>query len=97
MVGEIGIRLALGASRSRVVWMVLREVCLLAVLGLAISVPVALAASRIVESFLFRMKPNDPWALTLAVAALLSAAFLAGLQPARRASRIDPMRALRFE
>src|SRR6266566_6886453 len=61
--GEIGIRMALGAQRSRVVWMVLREVVLLAAVGLAISVPAALAASKLVESFLFGMKPNDPLAL----------------------------------
>jgi predicted permease len=95
--GEIGIRMALGAQRGRVVWMVLREVCLLAVLGLAISLPITLATSKLVESFLFRMKPNDPLALTLAVTILLSAAILAGYVPARKASRIDPMIALRHE
>ena len=95
--GEIGIRMALGAQRGRVVWMVLREVCLLAAVGLAISVPTALATSRLVESFLFGMKPNDPLSLTLAVAILLSAAILAGYMPARKASRIDPMIALRNE
>ena len=56
--GEIGIRMALGAQRSRVLWMVLREVVLLAAAGVAISVPAALAASRLVESFLFGMKAN---------------------------------------
>jgi predicted permease len=95
--GEIGIRMALGAQRSRVVWMVLREVCLLAAVGLAISVPTALATSKLVESFLFGMKPNDPRSLTLAVVILLSAAILAGYMPARKASRIDPMIALRNE
>ena len=95
--GEIGIRMALGAQRGRVVWMVLREVCLLAAVGLAISLPITLATSKLVESFLFRMKPNDPLALTLAVTILLSAAILAGYVPARKASRIDPMIALRHE
>ena len=95
--GEIGIRMALGAQRGAVVWMVLREVCAVAAVGLAISVPTALATSKLVESFLFGMKANDPLALTLAVAILLTAAILAGYVPARKASRIDPMMALRHE
>ena len=95
--GEIGIRMALGAQRSRVLWMVLREVLLLTAVALAISVPTALAASKLVESFLFGMKPNDPLALTGSVVTLVSAAILAGYLPARHASRIDPMVALRHE
>ena len=94
---EIGIRMALGARRGIVMWMVVREVCVLAALGLAISVPIALGTSRLVESFLFGMKPNDPRALALAVAILLGAALMAGYGPARRASRVDPMIALRHE
>ena len=94
---EIGIRMALGAERRRVTWMVLREVCVLAVVGLAIGFPIALASSRLIESFLFAMQPNDPRALTLAIVILLSAALAAGYAPARRASRIDPMAALREE
>jgi macrolide transport system ATP-binding/permease protein len=95
--GEIGIRMALGAPRSRVIWMVLREVVLLAAAGLAISVPTALAASKLVASFLFEMKPNDPLALVGSVLTLVTAAILAGYLPARNASRIDPMIALRHE
>jgi macrolide transport system ATP-binding/permease protein len=95
--GEIGIRMALGAHRRRVLWMVLREVFLVAAVGLAISVPAALAASKLVESFLFEMKPNDPLALTGSVVMLVSAAILAGYLPARHASRIDPMIALRHD
>jgi ABC-type antimicrobial peptide transport system permease subunit len=95
--GEIGIRMALGAQRSRVVWMVLREVILLAAVGLAISVPAALAASRLVASFLFEMKPNDPKALIGAGVTLLTATILAGYLPARNGSQIDPMIALRHE
>ena len=94
---EIGIRMALGAQRGGVTWMVLREVLVLAAVGLAIGMPAAFAASRLVESFLFGMKPNDPLALTLAVAILLCASLLAGWVPARRASRIDPIIALRQE
>ena len=96
-VSEIGIRMALGAQRGAVVWMVLRRVLLLAAVGLAISVPAALGASRLVKSFLFGTQPNDPGTLALAGVVLLSAAILAGYAPARRASRIDPVAALRRE
>jgi macrolide transport system ATP-binding/permease protein len=94
---EIGIRMALGAPRSRVVWMVLSEVFLMAAAGLAISVPIAFAASRLVESFLFGIKRNDPLALIGSAVTLAAAAILAGYLPARNASRIDPMTALRHE
>ena len=95
--GEIGIRMALGAHAGTVRWMVLREVVLLAAVGLAIGVPTALAASTVVESFLFGMTPNDPLALMGSVVTLVSAAILAGYLPARHASRIDPMIALRHD
>ena len=95
--GEIGIRMALGARPGRVVGMVLREVLAMAAAGLAIGMATALATSRFVASFLYEVKANDPLALTLAVAALLSAALLAGYVPARKATRIDPMTALRHE
>ena len=95
--GEIGIRMALGAQRGVVVRMILRQVLVLAAVGLAIGLPTALGASRLVGSFLFGMKPNDPIALTLAVTILLAAALLASYVPARRASRIDPMTAVRHE
>jgi len=94
---EIGIRMALGAQRGNVVGMILSQVIVMAAVGLAIGMPVALGASRLVESFLFGIKPNDPLALGVAVAILFSAAVLAGYAPARRASRIDPMVALRHE
>jgi macrolide transport system ATP-binding/permease protein len=94
---EIGIRMALGAQRSRVVWMVLREVLALTAVGLAIGLPTALVASKVVESFLFGMKPNDPLALAGSVVTLVSAAILAGYLPARSASRVDPIIALRHD
>jgi len=96
-VGEIGIRMALGAQRAGVIWMVLRRVLVLAAVGLAISVPAALIASRVVKSFLFETQPNDPGTLALAGLVLLIAAIAAGYAPARRASRIDPLVALRNE
>jgi predicted permease len=94
---EIGLRLALGAGRGTVTWMVLRQVCVLAAVGLAIAVPAALMTSRLIESFLFATRPNDPQALALAAAILVAAALTAGYWPARRASRVDPMVALRHE
>ena len=96
-VSELGVRMALGAQRRAVVWMVLRRVLLLAAMGLAISVPAALSASQLVKSFLFETRPNDPATLVLAGAILVSAAVIAGYAPARRASRIDPLTALRHE
>ena len=95
--GEIGIRMALGARRTSVIWMVLREVVLLATAGLLIGGPAAAAASKLVESFLFGMKPNDPQTLATAVVILTTAALLAGFVPALRASRVDPAIALRHE
>jgi predicted permease len=95
--GEIGIRLALGAQRGAVVRMVLREVLILAAAGLAIGVPTALATSRFVESFLFELSANDPRSLAMAIVVLLSASLVAGYFPAWKASRIDPMIALRRE
>jgi macrolide transport system ATP-binding/permease protein len=96
-VGEIGIRMALGAQRRAVVSMVLRRVLLLVSVGLAISVPAALSAFQLVKSFLFGTQPNDPGTLTAAAAILTGAAILAGYVPAKRASRIDPLAALRHE
>jgi predicted permease len=96
-VSDIGIRMALGAQRRAVVWMVLRRVLSLAAAGLAISVPAALSASQLVKSFLFDTQPNDPGTLVLAGIILVTAAILAGYVPARRAARIDPVAALRQE
>jgi ABC-type antimicrobial peptide transport system permease subunit len=89
--------MALGARRATVVWMVLRDVLTLAAVGLAIAVPAALAASKVVESFLFGTKRNDPLTLAAAVVTMIAATMLAGYLPARTASRIDPMVALRYE
>jgi ABC-type antimicrobial peptide transport system permease subunit len=77
--------------------MVLRDVLMLAIVGLAISLPVALGASTLVGSLLFGVKPGDPRAMAAAVAILLIAALAAGYLPARKASRIDPMTAVRDE
>jgi predicted permease len=94
---ELGIRLALGAQPGLVIWLVMREVLLLLVIGLAIGIPAAMAAGRFVSSQLYGIQPHDPGiaAITIVLLTLVSAA--AGLVPARRASRIDPILALRYE
>jgi ABC-type antimicrobial peptide transport system permease subunit len=95
--GEIGIRVALGAQRRSVIWMVMREVLMLAGVALAIGIPAPLSASRRIETFLFQMKPRDPLAISASAVILLAAAIAAGYGPAWRASRVDPMAALRHE
>jgi predicted permease len=94
---EIGIRVALGAQRGRVMWMVLREVFVLAAIGLTIGLAAAWETSHFVASFLFGVKPDDPIATLVSVGVLIAAALAAGYAPAWRASRIDPMVALRHE
>jgi predicted permease len=94
---EIGIRMALGADRSMIRWQVMREIVLLVGVGIAIGIPVTLASARLVTSMLFGLYGTDPFNLLEAVVLLLSVAALAGYLPARRASRVDPMVALRYE
>jgi ABC-type antimicrobial peptide transport system permease subunit len=94
---EIGIRIALGAERRRVVRMVLRDVLAVSGVGLAVGFAIALETSRFVASFLFGVRPLDPLSFGLSAAILTACALLAGYAPARRASRIDPMQALRHE
>lgn len=94
---EIGIRMAIGAERSRIVRMVLREALLLALLGIAIGIPAALAASRLVSTMLYGLKPADPFTLAAATLLMIAVAALAGYLPARRAANVDPMVALRYE
>jgi ABC-type antimicrobial peptide transport system permease subunit len=94
---EIGIRMALGAQQAHVLRMVMRETVLLVGIGLAIGIPAALAGGRLVASMLFRLKPADPMTILAALALLLLVAAFAGYLPARRAARVDPMAALRYE
>lgn len=94
---EIGIRMALGARRGRVFRTVLFEVFAMVAAGVALGLPAALGSSKLIESFLYGMKPNDPLALALAVTTLVMAAAAAAYAPAWRASRIDPAAALRHE
>jgi macrolide transport system ATP-binding/permease protein len=94
---EIGIRLALGATRATVLWSVLRESWALVAIGVAIGVPAALALTRLLSSLLYGVTPTDPWVLSGAIACLFVVALVAASQPAWRAVRVDPLVALRYE
>ncbi|HVW85522.1 MAG TPA: FtsX-like permease family protein, partial [Bryobacteraceae bacterium] len=95
--GEIGIRMALGAQRRSVVWLVVRKALAHTLVGVGAGVVVVLASSRVAKSLLYNVKPNDPATIGAAVCALLVVCAVAALLPARRASRMDPMQALREE
>jgi predicted permease len=94
---EMGIRMALGARRASVVWLVLREALVLVMIGLAAGIPLLFAAARLASGLLFGVSPTDPATLSATALLMLSIAALAAYLPARRASRVDPMVALRYE
>lgn len=94
---EIGIRLALGAPRGTVLRSVLLESWTVVAIGVAIGVPAALSLTRLLSSLLYGVTPTDPWVLTSAVACLFVVALVAASRPAWRASRVDPLVALRYE
>jgi putative ABC transport system permease protein len=94
---EIGIRMSLGASRVRVLGEVIGEGMRLAALGLAAGIGGAFAVGRILASLLHEVKPGDPWIFIVTAALLGVVALIACYLPARRAARLDPMRALRYE
>jgi predicted permease len=94
---EIGLRMALGAARSNVMWLVMSESLFLVGLGIAIGVPAALGGNRLIASMLCGLRANDPVSLMAGVGLLLAVAAFAGYLPARRASLVDPMISLRYE
>jgi ABC-type antimicrobial peptide transport system permease subunit len=94
---EIGIRMALGAEGKTVQWMILREGFAMVAAGLALGLLLALATGKILSTILFQVSSTDPFAFTIAPAALMTAALLATWLPARRATKISPMAALRTE
>ena len=94
---EIGIRMALGARPREILRMVMQEALFLVIVGLAIGIPSALAAARLTGSLLFGVTPADPYSLLAGTAVLLAAALIAAWLPARRASGVDPLIALRHE
>ena len=94
---EIGVRIALGASRGGVQWMIVRESLTLLAIGIAIGIPIALALSRYVKSLFFGLTPADPWTIGVALALLALVSGFAAFLPARRAARIHPMSALRCD
>jgi putative ABC transport system permease protein len=94
---EIGIRMAIGANRVDVLRMILREATLLTVTGLVIGAGLALGAAQAAKSLLYGLKPRDPLTLALAVVTLSAVAALASFVPAYRASKLDPLTALRYE
>jgi predicted permease len=94
---EIGVRMALGADRRSVLWLVLRQVIVLVLSGLLLGGPVAFVASRLIRTQLYGLTPHDPLAIVFAAVVLCAVALVAGGIPARRASRIDPIAALRAE
>src|SRR5262245_53815955 len=94
---EIGVRMALGAQRSDVVWLMMREVSLLVALGVGVGLAAAMATTRLVSALLFDLTPNDPTTIALATLLMIGVAALAGYLPARRAAQVDPLVALRHE
>jgi ABC-type antimicrobial peptide transport system permease subunit len=94
---DIGIRMALGAQPAGVLWLVLRETLLLVLIGVAVGLPLAFGGTRLIKSMLFGMGIVDPVAMIVPAVTLAMVAALAGFLPARRAMRVDPMVALRYE
>jgi len=94
---EIGIRMALGAQSRDVLWLILRKALLLVSVGVVVGLPVALAATRLIASLLFGLEPTDLVSISLAVISMFGVAIGAGFIPARRATKVDPLVALRYE
>jgi len=94
---EIGVRMALGAQRGRVLRMVMRESLLVTALGVALGIPLAMMTGHFMESMLFGLEPYDKWTVLASLVGVVAIGLAAGYLPARRAASIDPMQALRSE
>jgi ABC-type antimicrobial peptide transport system permease subunit len=94
---EIGVRMALGAERNAVLWLVLRETFLLLAIGIAVGIPATLGATRFVQSQLFGVGVFEPVVIGVAAASIVFVTAIAGYLPARRATKVDPVVALRYE
>ena len=94
---EIGVRMALGAQRTQVLWMIMRESLVVAAIGVAVGLPLAFAGARWLKSMLFGLSPADPLTFLLALIGIAALAVFSALMPARKASSVDPMVALRYE
>ena len=94
---EFGVRMALGARPPQILWIILREGLVLCLAGVLLGLPLAIAGARLLRSFLFGLAPEDPLALTLAALATCAVALIATAVPAMRATRVDPLVALRYE
>jgi predicted permease len=94
---EIGVRMALGAAGSDVIWLVMKEVLVLVAIGIGVALPLTLGLTGLVKAQLYGIAPNDPASLAFATLGISAVALIAGYVPARRATKIDPMRALRWD
>jgi predicted permease len=94
---EVGVRMALGAQRGEVLWMILRQSLGVSLVGLAIGIPLSIAGTRLVSSMLYGVTPGDPLTFLAAFAGITVVAIAASLIPARRAASVDPIMALRYE
>ena len=89
--------MALGAGRRNVFWLILREALLLVIAGVAVGLPMIFAVTRLASTLLFGLTPTDPFSLLFAAVLMLAVAMVAGYLPSRRATRVDPLVALRYE